>query len=202
MRPESIVKDIRSIFEQRGTDRLGTRELVTALKQAGHDLDTMGLADVLRPLQIAPAVMRIGTSTPRGYYAADFNRAMPAAPDLPAIARVWLPEGAKKGSALSVVEDQGKVVLIMRSPSGEISVLPMDAPEPVEDRVTCSGCSELMSNGVCLGAIEGKVLGAPQVYHPDRGQLRRCTAFIPMANDPDQRPGSERWESLGLIRHN
>lgn len=72
---------------------------------------------------------------------------------------------------------------------------PEPAPEPTRTAAdgppvlpTCRQCRKLAGNGRCLAAA---IRREPV---PDIG--RRCETFLPLASNPDQRPGAERWPGL------
>jgi Protein of unknown function (DUF3631) len=78
-------RDIRLIFDQRGTDRLSSQELVLGLTEVetsswaecnhGRPLSQAGLSRLLRPFEISPRTMRLGDSTFKGYYREFFEDA-------------------------------------------------------------------------------------------------------------------------------
>lgn len=72
--------------------------------------------------------------------------------------------------------------------------LPKPDPFP-DDRRCCSQCLNLASNGRCLAAARRDII-ASRTYAPVPDLLRRCEGFKPLASDPDQRPGRDRWPGL------
>jgi hypothetical protein len=64
-----------------------------------------------------------------------------------------------------------------------------------DERRTCEQCSNLAGRGRCLAAWRGEIV-ANRDYAPIRDFPRRCEGYMPEANDPDRRPGSERWPEL------
>jgi hypothetical protein len=64
-----------------------------------------------------------------------------------------------------------------------------------DDRRSCAECGNLASNGRCLAAARRDII-ASRTYAPAPDWLRRCEGFKPLANDPDQRPGRDRWPGL------
>jgi len=64
-----------------------------------------------------------------------------------------------------------------------------------DDRRYCTQCVNLFVNGNCLAARRGELR-----QHRDMAPMtdvpRRCVAYLPKADEPDQRPGSERWPGL------
>lgn len=73
----------------------------------------------------------------------------------------------------------------------------LDWPTPeyvsTDDRRRCTQCRRLNPLGRCIAAQE---IAATQTYEPIRDILRRCEGYIPRADDPDTRPGRERWPQL------
>lgn len=60
----------------------------------------------------------------------------------------------------------------------------------------CVWCRNFTRNGRCLAAARGE-LRAARDYEPVIPTLpRRCIAFLPPPDDPDQRPGTERYSWL------
>lgn len=80
-----LLADIRSIFAERAVDRLSSSELVSALMaregrpwaewKAGKPITVNRLARLLAPFAIAPATIRKGGETPKGYLLAQFEDA-------------------------------------------------------------------------------------------------------------------------------
>lgn len=70
------------------------------------------------------------------------------------------------------------------------------SPERVRDnRRRCAECGNLASNGRCLAAARRDII-ASRTYAPAPDMLRRCAGFKPLPDDPDQRPGRDRWPGL------
>lgn len=63
-----------------------------------------------------------------------------------------------------------------------------------DDRRTCEQCANLAGRR-CLAAWRGEIV-ANRDYAPVRDIPRRCEGYAPGANDPDTRPGRERWPEL------
>ncbi len=72
------------------------------------------------------------------------------------------------------------------------------------DQVTCHQCGYLATTvdppackvaSLQPGALVRAVRGYRPVIMP-----HRCRGFVPLADDPDQRPGVERWPGLGTER--
>ena len=82
---ELLFADIRSIFAERAADRLASVELVEALVaiegrpwaewKSGKPITANGLARLLAPFRIAPATIRTGDRTAKGYQFAQFEDA-------------------------------------------------------------------------------------------------------------------------------
>ena len=72
----------------------------------------------------------------------------------------------------------------------------IDAPERAGDnRRRCAECRNLASNGRCLAVARRDII-ASRNYAPVPDLLRRCEGFKPLASDPDQRPGRDKWPGL------
>lgn len=72
-----------------------------------------------------------------------------------------------------------------------------DTPKPdqySDDRRTCDQCANLIARR-CQAAKRGEIV-ANRDYEPVRDILRRCEGYAPGADDPDTRPGWERWPEL------
>jgi hypothetical protein len=62
-----------------------------------------------------------------------------------------------------------------------------------DERRFCTQCLNLRG-AVCSVAKPGGLVSAVVGYRPARPELpRRCAGFAPSIDDPDQRPGRERW---------
>jgi hypothetical protein len=60
----------------------------------------------------------------------------------------------------------------------------------------CLWCGNLARSGRCMAATRGE-LRAARDYSPSMPDLpQRCISYLPAADDPDQRPGLERWPEL------
>jgi len=81
-----LLADISELFDKRNTDRIASAELVEDLVgleerpwndwgKRGKPLSQRQLADLLKPFEIAPKVIRIGTTTARGYERSQFEDA-------------------------------------------------------------------------------------------------------------------------------
>ena len=63
-----------------------------------------------------------------------------------------------------------------------------------DDRRTCDQCPNLIARR-CQAAKRGELV-ASRNYEPIRDLPRRCEGYAPGADDPDRRPGRERWPAL------
>lgn len=63
-----------------------------------------------------------------------------------------------------------------------------------DDRRICDKCANLEGRR-CLAAWRGEIV-ANRDYEPVRDIPRRCEGYAPGADDPDTRPGRERWSYL------
>jgi hypothetical protein len=75
-----------------------------------------------------------------------------------------------------------------------------DVPRAVafdDDRRYCDQCANLRRD-VCTIAEPkiGALVVANRGYRPVREPPRRCTGYAPGPDDPDRRPGRERWTGL------
>jgi len=60
----------------------------------------------------------------------------------------------------------------------------------------CLWCRNLARSGRCLAAWRGE-LRAARDYSPTKPDLpQRCIGYLPPDDDPDQRPGRQRWPDL------
>lgn len=66
-----------------------------------------------------------------------------------------------------------------------------------DDRRICPECQQYQERR-CTIAKPGGLVSAARGYMPVPDILRRCEGFAPLPNDPDQRPGVERWPWLLL----
>jgi hypothetical protein len=65
-----------------------------------------------------------------------------------------------------------------------------------DDRRACLACENLTRAGQCLAAGRGELIGTARRYTPPKDTQRRCEGYAPGADDPDRRPGRERWPFL------
>ncbi|MBP5996725.1 MAG: hypothetical protein KA535_02140 [Azonexus sp.] len=75
-------------------------------------------------------------------------------------------------------------------------------PDPFgDDRRTCSLCLNLRGRACTVAKPErGALVVANRGYRPDPARLLRCAGYAPLANDLDQRTGTERWP--GIVESN
>lgn len=64
-----------------------------------------------------------------------------------------------------------------------------------DNRRRCTHCGNLNERGLCLAAYRGEIV-ASRSYTPIRDLLRRCEAFTPLPDDPDQRTAWDRWGTI------
>lgn len=76
----------------------------------------------------------------------------------------------------------------------EFRRLVADAEPPADDRRTCDQCANLIARR-CTAAKRGEIV-ANRDYAPVRDIPRRCEGYAPRPDDPDRRPGRERWPHL------
>lgn len=75
-----------------------------------------------------------------------------------------------------------------------------EVPRPLpddDDRRHCAQCTNLAPSGLCLAARRGEII-ASRTYHPVDHLPRRCEGYAPGPDDPDRRPGRERWPGLTM----
>jgi hypothetical protein len=71
------------------------------------------------------------------------------------------------------------------------------SPDRLADtRRTCRRCRELARNGRCMAAGRGELPMTARQYEPVTDRLERCIGYLPGSDDPDQRPGRERYPHL------
>ena len=64
-----------------------------------------------------------------------------------------------------------------------------------DDRRWCADCQRLTERGRCTAPAAGLLIASRQ-YEPEQTRPRRCIAYLPGPNDPDQTPGAVRWQWL------
>lgn len=75
-----------------------------------------------------------------------------------------------------------------------------EVPRPLpddDDRRHCAQCANIARSGLCLAARRDEII-ASRTYHPVDSLPRRCEGYAPGPNDPDRRPGRERWPGLTM----
>jgi hypothetical protein len=75
-----------------------------------------------------------------------------------------------------------------------------EVPRPLpddDDRRHCAQCANRAPSGLCLAARRGEII-ASRTYHPVDHLPRRCEGYAPGPDDPDRRPGCERWPGLTM----
>lgn len=77
---------------------------------------------------------------------------------------------------------------------GQAEEMPRTPPD-YDDRRHCAQCANLAPSGLCLAALRGEIV-ASRTYHPVDDIPRRCEGYAPGPDDPDRRPGHERWPGL------
>lgn len=66
-----------------------------------------------------------------------------------------------------------------------------------DDRRRCTQCQNLRQGVCCIAKPEvGALVVANHGYRPVRDIPRRCEGYAPKVDDPDGRPGGERWQGL------
>jgi hypothetical protein len=71
-----------------------------------------------------------------------------------------------------------------------------NALEESGDLRPCLLCRNLSPGGRCLAAWRGELRAARDWGPTFPGQPKRCIAYDPTADDPDQRHGRQRWPDL------
>jgi len=76
---------------------------------------------------------------------------------------------------------------------GRAAELPKPDSFP-DDRRTCAQCTNLRQRVCTIAKPErGALVVANRGYQPDPARPLRCEGYAPMATEPDQRAGAERW---------
>ena len=79
-------------------------------------------------------------------------------------------------------------------PSTE-STAPVRDYSTTDDRRWCADCLRLTKQGRCTAPATGLLIAARH-YEPSQTMPRRCLAYLPGPNDPDQTTGAVRWPWL------
>lgn len=78
--------------------------------------------------------------------------------------------------------------------------LPREEAEAIawheDDRRRCAHCLNIRPGGICKVAEPGGLVSAMKGYRPNQAVLQRCAGYRPCPDDPDRRPGWERWPGL------
>ena len=64
-----------------------------------------------------------------------------------------------------------------------------------DDRRWCADCQRFTERGRCTAPAAGLLVASRQ-YEPAQTMPRRCIAYLPGTNDPDQTAGAVRWAWL------
>lgn len=64
-----------------------------------------------------------------------------------------------------------------------------------DDRRWCRDCQRLAGGVRCKAPASGLLI-ASMIYEPVQTMPRRCVAYLPGMDDPDQTPGAARWPWL------
>lgn len=107
-----------------------------------------------------------------------------------------LPGAADQPPALAEVGQPEAMPTASRDTNEPAGLPAIQSPERRGDnRRRCCECAKLGHGGRCL-AVARREIVASRTYAPHPDWLRRCEAFAPLPNDPDQRPGRDRWPGL------
>lgn len=87
-------------------------------------------------------------------------------------------------------------ILALLRPANDATRLRYATPAQLaDDRVTCASCLEL-SGVACLAAKRGELRNTARWMEPIPDLPRRCLGYRPGPDDPDPRPGPERWPGM------
>jgi hypothetical protein len=85
----------------------------------------------------------------------------------------------------------------MRAMADELGLVPRkESAITADTRRTCRQCRNLARNGRCMAAGRGELPLTSSRYEPFTDRLERCIGYLPGPDDPDQRPGKERYPNL------
>lgn len=101
-------------------------------------------------------------------------------------AEKWTADELERASAGALADPDGALVCYRALAVEHGIILPTD-----DGRSTCNQCANLAGRR-CLAAWRGEIV-ATRDYAPVRDIPRRCEGYAPGGNDPDKRPGLERW---------
>ena len=74
-------------------------------------------------------------------------------------------------------------------------ITPVRDCSTIDDRRWCADCLRLTQQGRCTAPASGLLVASRQ-YEPEQTRPRRCAAYLPGPNDPDQTTGAARWPWL------
>jgi hypothetical protein len=174
---------LSALMKKGGLCAVATAIPATAATEEGEKIGT-----VARVATVAVANPPSVKSTPTAPMTADEESAI----------RAWLAHIEETDAAIiAVVLDQCRVDVEARGyflrQAGEV---PRPAPFD-DDRRYCDQCKNLRRD-VCTIAEPktGALVVANRGYRPVREPPRRCAGYAPGPDDPDRRPGRERWPGL------
>lgn len=131
-----------------------------------------------------------------------------------AVVNRWLPViRERKAEIIDVLKagagDTANALEVACSPDGPyaeileqhpdtIAVVEQPKPDPFPcDLCTCSQCANYRQRVCTVARPErGAQVIANRGYRPDPNRLLRCEGYAPLATEPDQRTGAERWPGL------
>ena len=95
----------------------------------------------------------------------------------------------------AIRQHKGEILALLAA--NDCEPLTYATPEQIADtRRTCRQCRELASNGRCMAAARGALPLTSTRFEPFADRLERCVGYLPTADDPDQRPGKDRYPGL------
>lgn len=94
-------------------------------------------------------------------------------------------EEAERLAGMAAYEPQGRIRIRWRGEGLDLG-----------DLRPCLWCRNLTRSGRCLAAWRGDLRAARDWDPTFPGQPSRCIGYLPPHDDPDQRPGHERWPEL------
>jgi len=146
----------------------------------------------------AGTVARVATVAVANLPSAESNSTAPMTADEESAIRAWLTHIEETDAAIiAIVLGQCRADVDARGyflrQAGEV---PRPAPFD-DDRRYCDQCANLRRD-VCTIAEPkaGALVVANRGYRPVREPPRRCAGYAPGPDDPDRRPGRERWPGL------
>jgi hypothetical protein len=130
---------------------------------------------------------------------ADDTVAAPMTADEDAVIRAWLAliEETDPATIAEVIDQCQRDADARDYFTGRAAAEPPKPGAFPDDRRTCTQCVNLRQRACAIAKPErGALVVANQGYRPDPARLVRCDGYAPLASDPDQRPGAERWPGL------